>query len=193
MTRCCATSTVQVADEFEEEEDLTVEELRQRPCGKTPGGRSLLHDDMTVIVIDFVDLKGLEKRAKALQMDMPPSPAPTPMRAKSVIVPSAASAIQPGVSTPFLQRRGTKIANRPMPRHGSVLLSLSRAPPEVEGGAQIPEALPELSLDGGEGQGTGKARGQPKGIKSKRRVSATGALADIEAMAAGRKAVEADK
>lgn len=171
---------MQVADEFEEEADLTVEELRQRPCGKGPGARSQLHDDMTVIVIDFVDLKGLEKRAKALQINMPPSPAPTATkRAQSVIVPAAASAVQPGVSTPLLQRRGTKIVNKQMPRHGSVLLSLKSAPPKVGGGAQV---LPELSLDGGEGHGTGNARGQPNAIKSKRRGSATGALADVQEM-----------
>ena len=45
-----------MADEFEEEEDLTVEELRKRPCGKSPGARSLLHDDMTVIAGRYVDL-----------------------------------------------------------------------------------------------------------------------------------------
>eukprot|EP01043_Picozoa_sp_COSAG02_P043490 COSAG02_NODE_3792_length_6225_cov_5.149037_3_plen_208_part_00 len=176
----------QVADEFEEEEDLTVEELRRRPCGKTPGARSLLHDDMTVIVIDFVDLKGLDKRAKALKMDMPPSPVPA-QAAMPMIDPrllAASEAIQPGASTPPAQRRGTKsVSNK---RRGSVMLSLNAPPPAGEGGGRVPA----MALDGGEGQGKGKTRGQAKGLKNKRRGSSTGAVGDMAAMQAATEAAE---
>ena len=182
----CVLLCAQVADEFEEEEGLTVEELRRRPCGKTPGARSLLHDDMTVIVIDFVDLKNLEKRAKALKMDMPASPLPQKV-ATPIVHPrllAASEAIQPGTSTPPAQRRGTKIVSTK--RRGSVMLNLNGPPPTGQGGGRVPE----MALDGGEGQGKGKSRGQSKGLKNKRRGSSTGALGDIAAMQAATAAAE---
>ena len=176
-----------MADEFEEEEDLTVQELKKRPCGKKPGARSLLHDDMTVIVIDFVDLKGLEKRAKALQMKMPASPVPTkpdsPLIDPRLL--AATEAIQPGASTPPTQRRGAKnVSNK---RRGSVMLSLNAPPPAGDGAGRVPA----LALDGGEGQGKAKTRAQSKGLKNKRRGSSTGAVGDMQAMAAASAEAEA--
>lgn len=180
VAECLKKAATRVSDEFEEEEGLTIEELRKRPCGKTPGARSLLHDDMTVIVIDFVDIAKLDQRAKALKMDMPPSPPPSSM-AQPLIDPrllAATEAIQPGASTPPSQRRGTKnVSNK---RRGSVMLSLNAPPPAGAGGGRVPA----MALDGGEGQGKGKTRGQAKGLKNKRRGSSAGAVQDMAAAAA---------
>ena len=175
-------------------------------CGKTPGARSLLHDDMTVIVIDFVDMSKMHLRAQALQMDMPPSPPPTNSIPKPVIQADLLRATEQmmALPTPPAQRMGTKV--RPPPpqpatfshrfsaassvplgwwrqvsnkRRGSVMLSLN-APDEKDPSARIPK----MALDGGEGQGKGKTRGQAKGIKAKRRGSATGAISEATAAAA---------
>lgn len=46
-----------IARAYEEESALTLAELRRRPCGKaTEGSRSLLHDDMSVVIIDLVSM-----------------------------------------------------------------------------------------------------------------------------------------
>ena len=190
VAECLKKAASRVADEFEEEEDLTIEELRKRPCGKTPGARSLLHDDMTVIVIDFVDMANLDKRAKALKMDMPPSPtpqaAPKPMIDPRLLAMS--EAIQPGASTPPSQRKGTK--NVSSKRRGSVMLSLNAPPPSGGAGG---ERVPAMALDGGEGQGKGKSRGKAKGLKGKRRGSSTGAVQDMAAAAAASQEAEAEE
>ena len=40
---------------FAEESSLTLDELKQRPCGRAiSGARSLLHDDLTVVILDIV-------------------------------------------------------------------------------------------------------------------------------------------
>lgn len=173
----------QVAGEFDEEEDLTFEGLRKRPCGKMPGGRSLLHDDMTVIVIDFADPTGVEKRAQALKMDMPPSPTPATLVVDPRLLTTSQDVI-PGSSTPPAMRRGTK--NTSNKRRGSVMLSLNVPPPAGSPSGRVPE----MALDGGEGKGKGKTRGKAKGIRSKRRGSATGAITDMAAAAA---ATDADQ
>lgn len=190
VTECLKKAATRVADEFDVEGDLTIEELRKRPCGKTTGARSLLHDDMTVIVIDFVDMASLDKRAKALKMDMPPSPTPKP-QPKPVVDPrlvrlSAPVAIQPGASTPYSQRKGTK--NVSSNRHGSVMLSLNAPPPAGGGGGG---RVPTMALDGGEGQGKGVSRGKAKGVKGKRRGSSAGAVQDMAAAAAATQAAGA--
>ena len=67
-------AAARIRDDYEEEAGLTVEELRRRPQGKTPGARSLLHDDMTVVIIDFVTPSMLEARTRATKTAMPVSP-----------------------------------------------------------------------------------------------------------------------
>lgn len=47
-------AAARIADEVEGEEDMTARELRRRPCGKAPGARSSLHDDITVVIVDFM-------------------------------------------------------------------------------------------------------------------------------------------
>lgn len=48
---------------YEEEENLTLKELKQRPKGKeTDQSRSLLHDDITVVILQFGQGKGLQKQ-----------------------------------------------------------------------------------------------------------------------------------
>eukprot|EP01043_Picozoa_sp_COSAG02_P048053 COSAG02_NODE_4676_length_5104_cov_43.285514_3_plen_339_part_00 len=41
-------------DEVEGEDDMTLAELKHRPCGKASMARSSLHDDITVIIIDMI-------------------------------------------------------------------------------------------------------------------------------------------
>jgi hypothetical protein len=41
-------------DEVEGEDDMTLAELKHRPCGKASMARSSLHDDITVIIIDVI-------------------------------------------------------------------------------------------------------------------------------------------
>ena len=60
------------------------------------------------------------------------------------------------------------------------------APDEKDPSARIPK----MALDGGEGQGKGKTRGQAKGIKAKRRGSATGAISEATAAAAAAAAAQ---
>eukprot|EP01043_Picozoa_sp_COSAG02_P001133 COSAG02_NODE_23_length_52893_cov_58.101868_13_plen_339_part_00 len=67
-------AAARIRDDYEEEEDLTVEELRRRPQGKSPGARSLLHDDMTVVIIDFVTPSTLEARSKVTKTSPLASP-----------------------------------------------------------------------------------------------------------------------
>ena len=48
---------------YEEEEHLTLQELKNRPKGKAKDNhRSMLHDDITVIILQFGQTKGLQKQ-----------------------------------------------------------------------------------------------------------------------------------
>ena len=67
-------AAARIRDDYEEEEDLTVEELRRRPQGKSPGARSLLHDDMTVVIIDFVSPSTLAARSTTTKTSVLASP-----------------------------------------------------------------------------------------------------------------------
>ena len=67
-------AAARIRDDYDEEENLTVQELRRRPHGKAPGARSLLHDDMTVVIIDFVTPSTLAARAAATNTAMLASP-----------------------------------------------------------------------------------------------------------------------
>jgi serine/threonine protein phosphatase PrpC len=184
VAECLQKAATRVADEYDEEENMTIEELRKRPCGKAPGARSLLHDDMTVIVIDFVDTAGLDKRATALKMDLPPSSVPVQHipRPKPMVDPrlSALSVAIPGASTPPQMRKGTKNVRSKCRR--PVTLNLS-APPRAAEAAGAVWRVPAMALDGGEGQGKGKAKPlrAAKNLKTKRRGSSIGAVSDLAA------------
>eukprot|EP01052_Picozoa_sp_SAG31_P038313 SAG31_NODE_5094_length_2747_cov_1.641616_6_plen_96_part_01 len=55
----CATERIK--NTYEEEEQLTLEELKSRPCGKKDySHRSCLHDDITVIIIQLEGSAGDE-------------------------------------------------------------------------------------------------------------------------------------
>ena len=103
-------------------------------CGKTPGARSLLHDDMTVIVIDFVDMSKMHLRAQALQMDLPPSPPPTNTIPKPVIQASLIRATEQmmALPTPPAQRMGSKVRPPPPP---SLPLSPTDFQPQAQCGS----------------------------------------------------------
>jgi serine/threonine protein phosphatase PrpC len=53
ITQVLKNAAARIADEVEGEAEMTYRELRRRPCGKAPGARSSLHDDITVVILDF--------------------------------------------------------------------------------------------------------------------------------------------
>jgi serine/threonine protein phosphatase PrpC len=70
-------ATKRIRREYDDEAELTYEELLRRRPGKHEGGRSLLHDDMTVIIIDIVRKDQPGARARALRsVDTATSPTP---------------------------------------------------------------------------------------------------------------------
>ena len=167
---------------------MTLADLLARKPGKHPGGRSLLHDDMTVIVIDVIQKDKHRQRAGAIGMK---NPIPKPIAPKTTLVlkpenqDPASPDNKPGMTTPMI--RGMRVPDKKNEaggdepgwkpkdkkqsgkdkRHGSVLLNRGAAQDladEVLGDG----TPPELDLES-----TKAAAASAKGAKKKKRKNST--------------------
>ena len=177
-----------IREEYEEEADMTLADLLARKPGKHPGGRSLLHDDMTVIVIDVIQKDKHSQRAGAIGMA---NPIPKPIAPKTTLAlepekqDPASPDNKPGMTTPMIrgmrvpdkkkEAGGDKPRRKPKDkrqsgkdkRRGSVLLSRGAAQ-DLADEVLDDGAPPELDLES-----TRAAAASAKGAKKKKRKNST--------------------